>query len=119
MDEERGPDRGRQSAAATRSDRSIRLTRNAQFACTIRALGYTDGSGNPLWKTSTIVNIVLTGTDVFEPGIALHEFYGHKPPIGQHRERRSRRSDLVMSSPAFEVDVAHAHVRSRTTSAIS
>ena len=78
---------------------------SAQFACTIRALGYVDSSGKDLWATSTIANIVLTGTNVFEPGIALHEFFGNNPPLANIENGTAGNPTWLMSSPAFELDV--------------
>jgi hypothetical protein len=57
------------------------LDSTINFACTIRALGYTDNSGNDLWKTSTIANVAVTGTDVYEPGFALHQYWGLNPGL--------------------------------------
>jgi hypothetical protein len=81
------------------------LDTNAQFACTIRALGYQNSSGQDLWATSTVVNVVLTGTNVFEPGFALHEFYQLDPPMANIANGSAGAPTWSMSSPAFEVDI--------------
>jgi hypothetical protein len=74
------------------------------FACTIRALGYTDSGGNPLWATSTVANVVVSGTAVYEPGFALHEYWGLNPGVAAIESGAAGSPDWLMASPAFEVD---------------
>ena len=45
---------------------------NDHIYCTVRALGYADGSGNPLWKTSTVANVAVSWT---APKVAYSAYY--------------------------------------------
>jgi hypothetical protein len=74
------------------------------FACTIRALGYYI-SGQPGWATSSVANIVVSGTPVYEPGFAIHEFYKLDPPLSSIENNTAGTPTWLMSSPAFEVDI--------------
>jgi hypothetical protein len=74
------------------------------FACTARALGYTDNSGNPLWATSTVANVVITGNAVYEPGFALHEFWSLNPGVAAIENNTAGDPSWLMASPGFEVD---------------
>ena len=42
--------------------------------CTVRALGYADGSGNPLWVTSTVANVAVSWT---APKVAYSATYAN------------------------------------------
>jgi hypothetical protein len=76
-----------------------------QFACIIRALGYVDGGGNDLWATSSIANVVLTGSAVYEPGLALHQFYGSNPGRIAVENNTAGTPTWSMASAAFEVNI--------------
>ena len=80
------------------------------FACTIRALGYADASGNPLWKTSTVANIVVTGNAVYEPGFALHEYWSLNPGRAAIESGAAGSPDWLMASPAFDLDIGNTEV---------
>ena len=55
------------------------LDSTIQFACTARAMGYVDSSGNPLWATSSIASVVVSGTPVYEPGFSFHRYWSLNP----------------------------------------
>jgi len=80
------------------------LDSSIKFACTIRALGYVS-SGNPLWSTSSIVNVVVSGVGVYEPGFALHEYWSLNPGVAAIENNAAGAPTWLMASPAFEVDV--------------
>ncbi|HTL55617.1 MAG TPA: hypothetical protein VL361_08050 [Candidatus Limnocylindrales bacterium] len=51
----------------------------AQFVCQIRALGYADGLGNPIWSNSTTA-VLNVATDPVIPTIAYASFYTNSVP---------------------------------------
>jgi hypothetical protein len=80
------------------------LDSTIQFACAIRALGYADNSGNPLWKTSSVANVVLTGTAVYEPGFSFHRYWSLNPGRVSIENNVAGDPTWTMASPAFAVD---------------
>jgi len=80
-----------------------------QFACAARAMGYSD-AGNPLWVTSSVATIVVSGTPVYEPGFAMHQFWSANPGRTVIENNQAGNPTWTMSSPAFEVDVAGTEI---------
>lgn len=79
------------------------LDSGAQFTCQLRALGYADSSLTPIWSNSTPATVTVQGNPVYEPGFALHSFYGLNPTRAQIENNQAGNPDWIMASPAFSV----------------
>ena len=52
----------------------------AQVVCQIHAIGLVV-NGHAVWSNSVPATVTVTGNQVFEPGIALHEYWGINPGL--------------------------------------
>jgi hypothetical protein len=77
-----------------------------QFVCTCRAMGYTDNSSNPLWKTSSVANIVVTGNPVYETGFGVHEYWNSNPGRVTIENNAAGDPSWIMAVPGFAVNDA-------------
>jgi PA14 domain len=75
-----------------------------QFACQIRAVGYTDNSYVDIWSNSTPATIVLTGSAVYEPGFAFHRYWSLNPGRVSVENNVAGDPTWTMASPAFAVN---------------
>jgi hypothetical protein len=80
------------------------LDSTIQFACTARGMGYVDSSGNPLWATSSIASVVVSGTPVYEPGFSFHRYWSLNPRRVNVENHLGGDPTWTMASPAFAVD---------------
>src|ERR1043166_1570217 len=83
---------------------------SASFACQIRALGYVNNSLNPIWLTSSVVNITVSGNPVYETNFVLHAYYGLNPPRNAIRDGTAGNPTWLMGEPAFETDISGANI---------
>src|ERR1022692_4880620 len=77
----------------------------AQFACQIRSLGYVNNSLVDIWSNSVTATLTVSGASVFEPGYALHQYWGGNPGRAAIENFSAGAPTWTMSSPAFEVDI--------------
>ena len=71
----------------------------ASFVCQIRALGYVDNSLNPIWLSSSTVNITVSGNPVYETNFVLHAYYGLNPPRNSIRDGTAGSLNLAAGDP--------------------
>ena len=82
----------------------------AQFACQIRSLGYVDNTLTATWSNSTPATLTVTAGQVFETGIALHQYWGSNPGRAAIENFTAGAPDWSMSTPAFEANVGGVNV---------
>jgi hypothetical protein len=86
------------------------LDSGAAFTCAIRALGYADNSLTPIWSNSTPASVTVSGNVVYEPGFALHGFWGLNPGRAAIENNIAGSPDWIMASPAFSVGDTGAEI---------
>ncbi|HPC59147.1 MAG TPA: hypothetical protein PKX23_00675 [Verrucomicrobiota bacterium] len=74
----------------------------AQFACKMRSLGLADNALNPVWTNSATATLTVQG--VFEPGVALVEFWPNTTGKDLVLNNVAGNPAYVTTSPAFEAN---------------
>jgi hypothetical protein len=90
---------------ATASTLTLMVTpadNGAQFACKMRSLGLADNALNPIWTNSQPATLTVQG--VFEPGLALVEFWANRTSKDPVLNNTAGNPTYVTTSPAFEAN---------------
>ena len=83
-----------------------------QLVCKMRALGLSDNSLQPIWSNSQPATVTVAGNLVYEPGLALHEYYNYSADDGRVAIENGTAGNpaWAMTSTAFEVDTNSTEV---------
>jgi hypothetical protein len=91
------------------------LDNGAQFALQIRSLGYVNNSLVDIWSNSTPATLTVSGSSVYEPGFAMHQYWSLNPGRAAVEKLTAGSPSWSMSSPAFEVDINGTEVADNFT----